>query len=50
MTDVGMANDGMGHVHAWNRDRQPCECGQSVPAYLLAAWDRYSDKTGSTGS
>ena len=33
------------HVHAWNRDRIPCGCGQPVPAYLLAAWDRYAEKS-----
>lgn len=39
MTDTG-------HTHIWNSsDREPCECGKPVPAYLLAAWDRYAEKT-----
>ena len=37
------------HVHAWNRDRLPCECGEPVPSYLAAAWDRYAEKTGEAG-
>ena len=36
------------HVHSWNRDRQPCTCGQPVPAYLIAAWDRFTARTEET--
>ena len=32
------------HVHVWNTDRKPCSCGAPVPAYLLAAWDRYANR------
>lgn len=39
MTDEGQ------HVHHWNRDQQPCSCGEPVPAYLAAAWNRYAEKT-----
>lgn len=40
-----MPDDNELHVHYWNTDRQPCECGAPVPAYLVAAWDRYAEKT-----
>lgn len=33
------------HVHMWNTDRQPCSCGEPVPAYLVAAWSRYASRT-----
>ena len=32
------------HVHAWNRDGRPCSCGEPVPAYLSAAWERYAER------
>lgn len=30
------------HVHVWDQ-RQPCGCGEPVPGYLLAVWDRYAE-------
>lgn len=44
--DVGMENDGMGHVHMWQRNGGTCLCGEPVPAYLAAAWARFTEKTG----
>lgn len=46
MADVGMANDGTGHVHTWERGGGACVCGQPVPPWLRAAWDRYAQNTG----
>lgn len=50
MSDVGMENDGLGHTHTWERDGGACVCGELVPSWLQAAWDRYAEKTGDTGS
>ncbi len=46
--DVGMENDGAGHTHTWERNGGACLCGQPVPAYLTAAWDRFAERTGET--
>jgi hypothetical protein len=43
MTDVGMENDGMGHIHTWERDGGDCLCGAPVPRYLIAAWNRFAE-------
>lgn len=44
MTDVGMENDSMGHVHVWERQNGACLCGTPVPSWLQSAWDRYAEK------
>lgn len=41
--------DGEQHVHQWGRDREPCRCGEPVPAYLAAAWDRYAERAEGDG-
>lgn len=46
MTDaVGMESDGMNHIHAWACEQGSCVCGEPVPTWLQAAWDRYAEKT-----
>lgn len=47
MSDMGMDNDGMGHTHTWERDGGSCVCGEPVPVWLAAAWERHSEATGS---
>jgi hypothetical protein len=44
MTDVGMENDSMGHVHVWERKMGACVCGAKVPSWLQAAWNRHAEK------
>lgn len=45
MSDVGMSNDGP-HTHAWERGGGACLCGEPVPSWLQAAWDRFAENTG----
>lgn len=43
--DVGMQLDGQGHVHTWERNGGACVCGEPVPTWLQASWDRFAEKT-----
>lgn len=48
MPDVGMSNDGP-HTHTWERDGGACVCGEPVPSWLQAAWDRYAQRAAEAG-
>lgn len=47
MTDTGVEIIENGHIHVWQRGNGTCvECGEPVPTWLAACWDRYAEKTG----
>ena len=43
-------NDATTHTHTWVRGGGACSCGEPVPSWLQAAWDRFAENTGGGGA